>query len=116
MASSSTTLSRLQSACVTCVSGGQRFIGRYRDFLLAPGTIFTSSRGYLTFPVREQYYRDRSLQPLPPSLRGHLLSFPPASQPGPRFSALRLEPAQNSPRPPFPGREPSRPPTAGGRT
>ncbi len=41
MASSSATLSRLQSACVTCVRGGQRFIGRYRDFLLAPGTIFT---------------------------------------------------------------------------
>ena len=41
MASSSATLSRLQSAYVTCVRGGQRFIGRYRDFLLAPGTIFT---------------------------------------------------------------------------
>ena len=41
MASSSTALSRLQSACVTCVRGGRRFIGRYRDFLLDPGTIFT---------------------------------------------------------------------------
>jgi Cd2+/Zn2+-exporting ATPase len=41
MASSSVALSRLQSACVTCVRGGQRFVGRYRDFLLAPGTIFT---------------------------------------------------------------------------
>src|SRR5258706_13635397 len=41
MASSSATLSRLQSACVTCARGGQRFIGRYRDFLLDPGTIFT---------------------------------------------------------------------------
>ncbi len=41
MASSSATLSRLQSACVTCVRGGRRFVGRYHDFLLAPGTIFT---------------------------------------------------------------------------
>jgi Cd2+/Zn2+-exporting ATPase len=41
MASSSTTFSRLQSACVTCVRGGQRFVRRYRDFLLAPGTLFT---------------------------------------------------------------------------
>src|SRR6266446_4069603 len=41
MATSSTALSRLQSACVTCVGAGQRFVGRYRDFLLAPGTIFT---------------------------------------------------------------------------
>ncbi len=37
----SSPLSRLQSACVTCVRGGQRFIGRYRDFLLAPATLFT---------------------------------------------------------------------------
>jgi Zn2+/Cd2+-exporting ATPase len=41
MASSSAALWRLQSACVTCVRGGQRFVGRYRDFLLNPGTIFT---------------------------------------------------------------------------
>ncbi len=41
MASSSTSLLRLQSACVTCIRGGRRFVGRYRDFLLAPGTIFT---------------------------------------------------------------------------
>ena len=41
MASSSAALARLQSACVTCVRGGQRFVGRYRDFLLDPGTIFT---------------------------------------------------------------------------
>ncbi len=33
--------SRFQAACVTCVRGGQRFVGRYRDFLLDPGTIFT---------------------------------------------------------------------------
>ena len=26
---------------MTCVRGGQRFVGRYRDFLLAPGTLFT---------------------------------------------------------------------------
>src|SRR3989441_3355536 len=41
MASSTPALARLQSACVTCVRGGQRFVGRYRDFLLAPGTMFT---------------------------------------------------------------------------
>src|SRR5947209_3468128 len=41
MASSTPALAHLQSACVTCVRGGQRFVGRYRDFLLAPGTIFT---------------------------------------------------------------------------
>ena len=41
MASSSATFVRLQSACVTCVRGGQRFARRYRDFLLDPGTIFT---------------------------------------------------------------------------
>src|SRR5258708_2657017 len=41
MASSSAALSRLQRACVTCVRGGRRFVGRYHDFLLAPGTIFT---------------------------------------------------------------------------
>ncbi len=41
MASSSSALLRFQSACVTCVRGGQRFVGRYRDFLLAAGTLFT---------------------------------------------------------------------------
>lgn len=41
MASSSATLARLQSACVTCMRGGRRFLGRYRDFLLDPGTIVT---------------------------------------------------------------------------
>jgi len=41
MTTSSSALTRLQTACVTCVRGGQRFVGRYRDFLLAPGTIFT---------------------------------------------------------------------------
>ena len=41
MASSSATFSRLQSACVTCVRAGQRFVGRYRRFLLDPGTLFT---------------------------------------------------------------------------
>jgi len=41
MASSSAALARLQSACVTCMRGGRRFVGRYRDFLLAPGTMFT---------------------------------------------------------------------------
>lgn len=41
MATTPRTLSRIQAACVTCVRGGQRFVGRYRDFLLDPGTIFT---------------------------------------------------------------------------
>src|SRR6266566_4867209 len=41
MASSSSALVRFQSACVTCVRGGRRFVGRYRDFLLNPGTLFT---------------------------------------------------------------------------
>ena len=41
MASSSSALLRFQSACVTCVRGGRRFVGRYRDFLLDPGTLFT---------------------------------------------------------------------------
>jgi len=41
MTSSSSALLRFQSACVTCVRGGQRFVGRYRDFLLDPGTLFT---------------------------------------------------------------------------
>src|SRR5438067_5474007 len=41
MASSSAAFSRLQSACVTCVRGGQRFLSSYRDFLLDPGTMFT---------------------------------------------------------------------------
>src|SRR5215469_664766 len=41
MASSSSALIRFQSVCVTCVRGGQGFVGRYRDFLLAPSTLFT---------------------------------------------------------------------------
>ncbi len=41
MASSTAPFPRLRSAFVTCVRGGQRFVGRYRDFLLAPGTMFT---------------------------------------------------------------------------
>ena len=41
MATSTTYPSRVQNVCVTCVRGGQRFVGRYRAFLLAPGTLFT---------------------------------------------------------------------------
>jgi hypothetical protein len=41
MASSSSALIRFQSACVICARGGQRFVGRYRDFLASPGTLFT---------------------------------------------------------------------------
>lgn len=33
--------SRVQVACATCVRGGKRFVGRYRAFLLDPGTLFT---------------------------------------------------------------------------
>ncbi|GHO60786.1 heavy metal translocating P-type ATPase [Ktedonobacter robiniae] len=33
--------SRVQAACATCVRGGKRFVGRYRAFLLDPGTLFT---------------------------------------------------------------------------
>jgi Cd2+/Zn2+-exporting ATPase len=43
MASSSSALIHFQSACVACVRGGQRFVGRYRDFLLAPSTLFTGA-------------------------------------------------------------------------
>ena len=34
-------ISRVQAACATCVRGGKRFVGRYRAFLLDPGTLFT---------------------------------------------------------------------------
>ncbi len=41
MASSTSVLTRFQSACVTCVRGGKRAVLHYRDFLLNPGTLFT---------------------------------------------------------------------------
>src|SRR6266702_637467 len=41
MASSTSALTRFQSACVTCVRGGKRAVLHYRDFLLNPGTLFT---------------------------------------------------------------------------
>ncbi|MGI8914385.1 MAG: HAD-IC family P-type ATPase [Chloroflexota bacterium] len=31
----------IQAMCATCVRGTQAFTGRYREFLLAPGTLFT---------------------------------------------------------------------------
>jgi Cd2+/Zn2+-exporting ATPase len=34
-------LTRVQTVCVTCARGGRRFVRRYRDFLLDPGTLFT---------------------------------------------------------------------------
>ncbi len=34
-------ITRIQTVCVTCARGGSRFVGRYRAFLLAPGTLFT---------------------------------------------------------------------------
>jgi Cd2+/Zn2+-exporting ATPase len=40
-ASATSVLARVQTACVTCARGGQRFLRRYRDFLLAPGTLVT---------------------------------------------------------------------------
>lgn len=33
--------SRVQTVCATCVRGSRRFVGRYRAFLLDPGTLFT---------------------------------------------------------------------------
>jgi Zn2+/Cd2+-exporting ATPase len=39
-ASETSVLTRVQTVCVTCARGGQRFVRRYRDFLLAPGTLF----------------------------------------------------------------------------
>jgi Cd2+/Zn2+-exporting ATPase len=41
MALSSSRFLRFQSACVTCVRGGQRYVRHYREFLLDPGTLFT---------------------------------------------------------------------------
>lgn len=41
MATSPSALTRFQTACVSCARGGQRFVGRYRAFLLDPGTLFT---------------------------------------------------------------------------
>ncbi len=41
MVKASSTLSRVQVVCASCVRGGKRFVGRYRSFLLDPGTIFT---------------------------------------------------------------------------
>ncbi len=34
-------LERAQATCATCVRGTRTFVGRYREFLLDPGTIFT---------------------------------------------------------------------------
>lgn len=34
-------VARVQAVCVTCARGGSRFVRRYRDFLLDPGTLFT---------------------------------------------------------------------------
>jgi len=41
MANSVSLPARIQTVCVTCARGGQRFAGRYRAFLLDPGTLFT---------------------------------------------------------------------------
>lgn len=42
MATSSVTImTGVRQFCATCVRGSQRFVGRYRDFLLDPGTLFT---------------------------------------------------------------------------
>jgi Cd2+/Zn2+-exporting ATPase len=34
-------LDQTKALCVTCASGARRFAGRYRDFFLEPGTLFT---------------------------------------------------------------------------
>ena len=41
MATSVSLPTRIQTVCVTCARGGRRFVGRYRAFLLVPGTLFT---------------------------------------------------------------------------
>ena len=41
MATSVSIPARVQNVCVTCAMGGRRFVGRYRAFLLDPGTLFT---------------------------------------------------------------------------
>jgi Cd2+/Zn2+-exporting ATPase len=41
MATSVSLPTRIQNVCVTCARGGRRFVGRYRAFLLDPGTLFT---------------------------------------------------------------------------
>ncbi len=41
MATSVSLPTRIQTVCVTCARGGRRFVGRYRAFLLDPGTLFT---------------------------------------------------------------------------
>ncbi len=41
MATATSFPTRIQTMCVTCVRGGQRFVRRYREFLLNPGTLFT---------------------------------------------------------------------------
>ncbi len=41
MATSVSLPTRIQTMCVTCARGGRRFVGRYRAFLLDPGTLFT---------------------------------------------------------------------------
>jgi Zn2+/Cd2+-exporting ATPase len=41
VATSTSFPTHVQTVCVTCVRGGQRCVGRYRQFLLNPGTIFT---------------------------------------------------------------------------
>ncbi len=42
MATTPHPLSRMQAVCATCMRGGLRFVGRYRAFLLDPGTLFTA--------------------------------------------------------------------------
>ncbi len=41
MATSVSLPARIQNVCVTCAHVGRRFVGRYRAFLLDPGTLFT---------------------------------------------------------------------------
>ena len=40
-------LNRVQAVCVSCARGARTFTGRYRDFLLDPGTLVTVASGIL---------------------------------------------------------------------
>ncbi len=40
-------LREVRDVCVTCAVGTKRFAGRYREFLLDPGTLFTLASGLL---------------------------------------------------------------------
>lgn len=47
MTTEAPTLNRVQAVCVSCARGARTFTGRYRDFLLDPGTLVTIASGIL---------------------------------------------------------------------